>query len=534
MGEPGINNEGIGIVPGKIPSLLILIAILVVMVWLPGCTGPGTRPQDPVPPEISLYAGDWPLPNKDYANTRFVSTGEISSATIDRIGLKWSMNITGIGPFGGAASNPLVLGDQVLFQDAMANTYALDRATGVPRWIRWFNATLVYAPNGPGVGYGKVFVASDSHNFTALDFGDGSILWQTRVSDIPTTGMDIQPVAYDGLVYASTVPGLGDIYYAPGGTGVIFTLDQETGSRRWIFSTIDSPDLWGHPEINSGGGCWYPPAIDTATGLTFWGTGNPAPFVGTPEYPNGLSRPGPNLYTNTLLALEHRQGELVWYTQVYPHGLFDYDFQISPILTTANISGYEKDLVIGAGKMGRVYAFDRATGGILWVAVVGRHENDQLAALPPGYTTLYPGDLGGIESPMACAGGKVFAVYNDLYTKWTPVSYFAGNTTPYIPPYQDGTSGIVAIEEDTGKIAWECGFDTVNVGGATVVNDLVFTATMDGNIYALDRDTGRIVWSYRAPAGIEAWPAVAHDTIIWPCGGGLAFGGPPTLIALGL
>ena len=103
-----------------------------------------------------------------------------------------------------------------------------------------------------------------------------------------------------------------------------------------------------------------------------------------------------------------------------------------------------------------------------------------------------------------------------------------------IPPYQEGTSGIVAIEEDTGKIAWEQSFDTVNTGGATVANDLVFTATMDATIYALDRDTGRVVWNYQAPGGIEAWPAIAHDTIIWPCGGGLGFGGQPTLIALGL
>jgi len=527
-------NWRAGVIPGKIVSLLNLMVILLMVMALTGCTGNPVISPDRIPPEISRYSGDWPLPNKDYANTRFVSTGNISSATVDLLRLKWSMNISGVGPFGGAVSNPLILGDRVVFQDAMANTYSLDGTTGDPQWIRWFNATLVYAPNGPGVGYGKVFVASDSHNFTALDSGDGSILWQTRISDIPTTGMDIQPVVYDGLVYASTVPGLGDIYYAPGGTGVIFTLDQETGSPGWNFSTVDSPDLWGHPEINSGGGCWYPPAIDIATGLTFWGTGNPTPFVGTPDFPNGLSRPGPNLYTNTLLALEHRQGGLIWYTQVYPHGLFDYDFQISPVLTTANVSGKERDMVIGAGKMGRVYAFDRVTGAILWVCVVGRHENDQLAALPPGYTTLYPGDLGGIESPMACAGGKVFAVYNDLFTNWTPDSYFAGNTTPIIPPYQEGTSGIVAIDENTGKVAWEQSFDRVNTGGATAVNDLVFTATMDGTIYALDRDTGRIVWIYQAPGGIEAWPAVAHDTIIWPCGGGLGFGGQPTLIALGL
>jgi glucose dehydrogenase len=514
--------------------LFIFIALLISLASLSGCIsspGPGN---EQIPPEISVYSGDWPLPNRDYANTRYVSGAKISSQTVNGLKLKWSMNITGIGPYGGATSNPLILGDKVYFQDAMANTYKLSLYDGSVEWIHWLNATLVYAPNGPAVGYGKVFITEDSHNFTALDSSDGSELWRIRISKIPTTGMDIQPVVYDGLVYSSTVPGLGDIYYAPGGIGVVFALEQDTGLIRWNFSTVNSPDLWGHPEINSGGGCWYPPAVDTKTGTTFWGTGNPAPFVGTTEYPNGMSRPGPNLYTNTLLALDHRAGDLVWYTQVYPHGLFDYDFQISPVLTTANVSGKEMEMVIGAGKMGRVYAFDRSTGGILWVCVVGKHENDQLAALPPGTTTLYPGDLGGVESPMACAEGKVFAVYNNLYTNWSPDSYFAGNFTPYIPPYQEGTSGMAAIETDTGKIAWEQSFSNVSVGGATVVNDLVFTATMDGTIYALNMETGCIVWHYTAPAGIEAWPAFANNTLVWPCGGGLGFGGQPTLIALGL
>src|SRR5690606_29256776 len=148
----------------------------------------------------------------------------------------------------------------------------------------------------------------------------------------------------------------------------------ETGRVVWSFSTVDSDDLWGHPEVNSGGGAWYPPAVDVQTGTTFWGIGNPAPFPGTEEWPSGSSRPGPNLYTDSMLALDHLTGELVWFRQVLPHDLFDHDFQISPILAELNVSGSEQKLVFGAGKLGKVYAFNRSTGEIIWSTVVGKYD----------------------------------------------------------------------------------------------------------------------------------------------------------------
>ncbi|HZE20953.1 MAG TPA: PQQ-binding-like beta-propeller repeat protein, partial [Desulfobaccales bacterium] len=313
---------------------------------------------------------------------------------------------------------------------------------------------------------------------------------------------------------------------------VIYALNQSTGGTVWNFSTVDSPDLWGHPEINSGGGCWYTPSIDLKSGIMFWGTGNPAPFVGTPEYPNGASRPGPNLYTNTLLALDHRNGSLQWFTQVIPHGLFDYDLQLPPILARANWNGIDQDIVIAGGKMGRVYGFNRSTGAILWETGVGKHQNDQLAALPPGFTQVYPGAVGGIETPMAYADGVVYAAYNNVYENWSPIASYDGNVTPYIQPYSEGSGGLVAIETDTGQILWERKFDSMDVGGATVVNDLVFTGTFNGTLYAFNRTTGEQVWTYQAPDRIIAWPAVANDTLVWPAGGGFRSNGTPSLIAL--
>jgi glucose dehydrogenase len=375
--------------------VLILAALLV-----PTLAEDGSSAAAGVPPEVTQFSKDWPLANKDYSNTRATNDSAINSGNIDNLGVAWTFKIPGIGAYGGGTSNPIILGSTVYFQDLKGNVFALDLQTGKTKLSNIFNSSAVEGPNGPVVGWGKVFIAKDIENMTALNASDGKELWTTRLSNVSTTGIDIQPIIYDGMVYVSTVPGTGDVFYAPGGIGVLYALDQNTGKLIWNFSTVYPNDLWGHPEVNSGGGAWYNPAIDLKTGITFWGIGNPAPWPGTLEWPNAASRPGPNLYTNSMLAIDHSNGSLVWYNQVYPHDLFDLDFQIAPILASANISGKHQDIVMGAGKMGRVYAFNRDTGSILWVTVVGKQENDQLEALPNSTVTeVYPSSLGGVETP---------------------------------------------------------------------------------------------------------------------------------------
>lgn len=479
---------------------------------------------DPIPPEVAEFAGDWPLPNKDYENSRSTFDSQISSSNVVNMSVEWSFPIPGISAYGAAASNPIIVGDKVFLQDLSCNVFCLHLQTGEIIWSKLYNVSEIVGPNGPAVGWGKVFVASDLYNITALDAQTGDEIWTARLSDVPTTGIDIQPVVYDGIVYVSTVPGTGDVFYAPGGIGVIYALDAETGQVVWSFSTVDSDDLWGHPEVNSGGGAWYPPAVDVQTGLIFWGIGNPAPFPGTEEWPSGSSRPGPNLYTDSMLTLDHLNGELVWFRQVLPHDLFDHDFQISPILAELNISGSEQAVVFGAGKLGKVYAFNRSTGEIIWSTVVGRYdETAQLDVLPNETTRIYPGVLGGVETPMAYSNGILYVPVVNMFTDWTPTSLNSSTID-----FANGTGELLALDAATGKILWIRHFDSMILGGATVVNDLVFTAESDGTIYALKADSGEGLFTYQAPAGINAWPAVAGDFIVWPAGDGAA----PSLIAL--
>jgi glucose dehydrogenase len=496
----------------------LLLIFSVMTLFVTACA----HSEGPLPTEVNQYAKDWPLSNKDYANSRATFDTDINSKNVNNLKIVWSMPINATGAFGGASSNPLILGEDVYFQDIESNLYSLQLKDGAMNWQKIYNLTTI-GPNGPALGWGKVFAAKGAFNITALEANTGKELWSTNISTGQNVGIDIQPTIYDNKVYVSTVPGSSITnFYTGGSIGVIYALDQNTGKVEWNFSTVDSADIWGNREVNSGGGCWYTPSIDVNSGTMFWGVSNPAPWPGTPKYPSGSSRPGPNLYTNSIVALNSSSGKLIWFSQVNPHDILDHDLQIPPILASANISGKLQDIVIGSGKMGRVYAFNRSTGSILWVAIVGEHLNDQIASLSNSTTKVYPGYFGGVESPMAYAEGMVFVPYVDLYANYT------GSEIIDAQKFTEGKGGLVAIQVDTGKILWDNKLDSLNVGGATVVNDLVFTATFDGTIYAFQRVSGDQVWRFKAPSGINAWPAVAGDTIVWPCGNG----GNPSLVAL--
>ncbi len=489
-------------------TVRVLPVLVVIVLGLLSCLSGNV-----VPPEMTKYADQWPAANRDYSNSRATQDSGINSQNVQTLGIAWTFALTGFSEWGAAATNPLIFNNIVYFQDLKSDVFAIDLATGKLLWEKDYNLDS-FGPNGPAVGWDKLFITKGHYEVAAVNLMDGKELWSTRLSDKSNVGIDIQLIAYNNMVFVSTVPGSTNAdFYTGGGYGVIYALDQKTGKEVWKFSTVDSVDVWGNPSVNSGGGAWYPPAIDTDTGITYWGTGNPGPIPGTDEFPSGSSRPGPNLYSESMLALDSATGKLLWYKQVKPHDLFDLDFQSSPILTTATINGKQTNIVIGSGKIGKVYAFDRKNGEIYWQTPVGLHQNDELTELPAGMTKVLPGPDGGVLTPMACADGVLYV----------PVVIHAGDYTPteFVESTYDesaGTGELVAIDVSTGKPLWSKSFNSIAIGGATVVNDLVFTSTLDGMIYALNKRTGNEVWNYQAPGGINGWPAVSGDFIIFPIG----------------
>jgi outer membrane protein assembly factor BamB len=189
--------------------------------------------------------------------------------------------------------------------------------------------------------------------------------------------------------------------------------------------------------------------------------------------------------------------------------------------------------------LGWIHAVERTSGDELWRMPVGDHENDELTELPPDEEVfVLPGVWGGVESPLAFADGVVYAQVINLGTPWTATGYDAADDAPgQAVAAAEGRTRIetadslmVALDVATGEVLWETPWDNASFGGATVVNDLVITADLDGTVRAFDRDDGSEVWTTSLDGGVNAWPAIAGDTVVWPVG----TGPEPRLVALRL
>jgi outer membrane protein assembly factor BamB len=407
----------------------------------------------------------------------------------------------------------------VYLQGGTGTVVAVDRKSGNVRWTSKATGFNI-GPFGVAVGDGRVYAMNGSRGVVAFDARNGEEIWTRTLTPNASTGIDVQPQVFDGKVFVSTVPvSLGGIY-TPGDHGVVYALDARNGKVVWQFDTVDSADLWGNPAVNSGGGAWYPPAIDAQRGVAYVGIANPAPFPGTPEFPNGTSRPGPNLYTDSLVALDLTDGKLRWYHQVTPHDIFDRD-QVHAM--TARLEG-GTDVVVSAGKSGVVVGLDPEDGSVLWSTEVGRHNNDDLRELA-GPTVVEPGTYGGVLTPPANADGTIY-----LPVVIAPATLEPDKTAYFGAEMGQHPGEIVAIDARTGTEKWSTAVPGDPLGGATVVNDLVFTALLDGTVVALDRDDGKIVWRDKLDGGINGWISAAGDTIMVPVG----LSEPPTLVAYSL
>ena len=464
--------------------------------------------------EAAGTRGEWPTAGRDLDNSRAVLDSRVTAATVGGLTELWRAPLDGAGALSTA---PVVVDGTVFLQGASGQVVALDLASGDVVWAAEPTGFNI-GPYGVAVDDERVYGLDGTQGVVALDRATGDRLWATDITPTPTVGIDIQPIVVDGLVLASSVPVSTGGIYAPGDRGVIHALDAETGAVRWTFDTVEG-DLWGHPEVNSGGGAWYPPAVDRERGLAYVGVANPAPFPGTAEWPNGSSRPGPNLYTNSLVALDLRTGELRWHHQVTPHDLFDRD-QVHALI--AEVDG--RDVVVSAGKSGVVIGLDPDDGEVLWEQTVGDHANDDLEALD-GPTEVAPGTYGGILTPPSTADGVVYAAVLNAPATLSP------DETAYFGAMLGQVDGeVVAIDAADGRVLWSTRVAGDPLGGTAVVGDLVVTTLLDGTLVALARDDGEVVWNGALGGGTNGWLAALDDRLVVPVGNG----DPPSLVALGL
>ncbi|MGH2974661.1 MAG: PQQ-binding-like beta-propeller repeat protein [Solirubrobacterales bacterium] len=492
-------------------------AMLFAALLLSGCGGSSSSASGE---EVSFAGSGYP--GVDAANTRNPKS-KIDSSNVTGLGVAWKAPITGESNFGSYASTPVIDKGVIYSQDLASNVQALNLATGEVLWNANFEQPDE-GPNGVVVAEGKVFGATPTEAF-ALDQENGQQLWSVKLTRNEHEGIDMAPGYEDGMVYVSTVPLNANELYEGGGAGILWALDAKTGKKKWHFDTVPE-SLWGKPTINAGGGAWYPPAFD-GKGSMYLGIGNPAPFPGTAKYPFGSSRPGPNLYTDSLVKLNAKTGKLDWYNQVTPHDLYDWDFQGPPILTEAG----GKQLVVAAGKSGIVLAADPKTGKTIWKRAVGQHnghDDDGLLAMRSETSkiktgTVYPGSLGGVIAPMSTDGASVFVpIVNSA------IELVSGSETS-----ESGLASgeVVALDLATGKTKWRQSLAAPAFGATTAVNDLVFATTYEGSVSAFDAKSGQVVWRESLPAGTNSGVMADGDTLIAPAGLASSADEKPAIIA---
>jgi outer membrane protein assembly factor BamB len=466
------------------------------------------------------FTGD-AYPGIDIANTR-QAKGTIDTSNVNQLKESWSLPITGQGVYGSYAWAPVVADGVVYSQDLESNVQALDLESGDVLWTKKYESAS-HGPNGLAVAEGRVYGATASEAF-ALDQKTGKEIWS-----IPLEGaVDMAPGVNAGKVYVSTVPETPNAEYEAGAVGILFALDAKTGKKLWEFDTVPK-DLWGDPGVNSGGGLWYPPSFD-AKGDVYAGTGNPAPLPGTGNKPWGSSRPGNNLYADSMVKLDPDTGKVIWHYQQTPHNIYDWDFQDSPVMV--KLGG--KEVAIGAGKSGVVVAIDTKTGKPVWKTPVGvhnGHDNDPLYAMRGEYSKIkpgevFPGQLGGVIAPMASDGERLYVpvVNHSMVVR-------SGSE---ITEESSATGEVVALNLKTGKQEWVRELEQPAYGATLVVNDLVFATTAEGVVHALKAESGGEVWQAALPSGTNAGVMVSGDMLLAPAGLPLAEGQTAKLVAFKL
>ncbi|HTT58429.1 MAG TPA: PQQ-binding-like beta-propeller repeat protein [Acidimicrobiales bacterium] len=474
-----------------------------------------------VSPSSSASApASWAYPNGDLANTRNATTSSINLANVEHLKEAWTFQLRGkatasVGGYGTLAANPIVQDGVVYMQDLHSNVYALSLSSGHLLWEHDFNKPELSGPgpNGVAVDNGDVY-GETPHAAFALNAANGKLIWSNDHLLAKGQGtFGIQPQVSNGQVFLASQYGS-----APGG-GLLIALNAATGHEEWSFKTMTGPEPGVRALGLGAGGAWETPLV-SSDGTVTYGIGNPYQSVG-----EAYAQPARLLYSDSDVSLNAVTGKLNWYYQGVENDFKDYDMQASPI--AASVDG--TSVVIGGGKMGYVYEMNASSGALIWKRAVGVHNGDDqqsLKALKHTGTlklpfTYLPGALGGILTNMAYANGTIYAATINLPLRFTTSTQVNGQAPTGSFAYG---GDLVALNAATGAIEWSTKLKGIPDGGATVSNDLVFTALVSGRLIACNRATGAIVLNKKLPRSMNSTLAIAGNTVIVPTGGPVAKG----------
>ncbi len=492
--------------------------------------------------------GSWLTYSRNYLGHRFSPLTQITPGNVAGLKVKWAYQFAEprieVSP---------IVADGVMYITGPNHAAALDLKTGRPLW-KWRRPIpsdyqsigFGRVNRGPAILNDKIYVGTLDCDLVALDIKSGEERWSTKVCDYkPGYSMTMAPLAIRDKVIIGVSGGEAGV------RGFVDAYDSKTGKRVWRFLTIPGPGEKGHESWTTdawktgGGTTWVTGAYDPDQNLVYWGIGNPGPDW------NGDSRPGDNLYTCSLVALDGDTGALRWHFQFTPHDTHDWDSTHVPVLFDGEIRGQRRKLVANANRNAFYYVLDRESGEFL-AGKEYAHQTWAKGLDDRGRPMLIPGmepseegklvwpSLNGATvwfSPAFNPQSGVFFVsvrelgstYFKREADYKPGTFFAGGGERQVPR-DDAWGAIRALEATTGKMLWEFRLQSPPWAGVlATAGGLVFSGSNEGNVFALDAKTGKALWDFQAGAAVASNPisfnidgrqhvAIAADRVLYVLG----------------
>ena len=472
--------------------------------------------------------GSWLTYSGTYDGRRHSALDELTPATVAGLRPVW------IHQFANTAyqseATPLVADGVMYVAETMSAVVALDVRTGRPlwRWSRPMPADLRFIGHPPvsrGVALldSTVFMATVDAHLVALDARTGTPRWDVEVaSNKAGYAMTVAPLAVDGKVIVGVAGGEAGI------RGFIDAYDARTGARLWRFHTVPAPgepgsETWSGDAWKTGGGpTWVTGSYDPELRLLYWGVGNPAPDW------NGDMRPGDNLYTGSVVALDIDRGTLRWHFQFTPHDTHDWDANQTSILVDTLIAGKPRKLLVTANRNAFYYVLDRVTGEFLhgtpyakqtWaerldargrpVLVPGKEPSDSGTLVWPslqGGTNWLPPSYSPRTGLFYVPVREMGAYYYKREAEYVPGTPFMGGGERALEN-DDAYGAIRALDVTTGQVKWEFRQQTPPWSGVmSTAGGLVFGGSNEGWFFALDATTGKPLWRFQTGGLIHTAP----------------------------
>jgi PQQ-dependent dehydrogenase (methanol/ethanol family) len=474
--------------------------------------------------------------NGNYEQTRYYPNKQINISNVGNLAPAWIFQTEVVDTM---ETTPIIVNGVMYVTTSFNHAYALDAKTGAEIWHYKHKlgpiTTYCCGPNNRGVAVSgdKVFMATLDAKMVALDAKTGKMLWDTQLGD-PELGYSetMAPTVVDNKVLIGTNGGEYGI------RGFVKALDADSGKILWTFHTIpeDSTGVWathdatgrnmfrditaekaalkkmGDPYKTLGGGVWQNPAVDLDTGRIYFVVGNPSPDL------DGSLRPGDNLYTNSLVAVDLDSGKYICHYQYIAHDVWDLDAVSPPVITpVTNKQGKTIKGILHGGKTGHIYVHDASDCSMIRHSeAMVPQENMWVLPTKEGKRML-PGANGGVEwSPLTVNPEVGLAYAINLHQ---PMTYHV-ESTPYpggklwlggafkVIPEEEQWGNITAVDPDTGKIAWKVKTEQPMIGGIMATSGgLLFAGEGNGMFRAYDASNGAELWKFQAGAGVNAPPS---------------------------